>query len=380
MPSEKFRITTNGQSLRNPNNGFFGMTLSSNMTLDESDVSAHNDRRSAHNALERQRREHLNVKFQQLAHALPALQTVRRPSKTMIVAKSLEFVSSSLKRETTFTAEIQKLRLENEKLRKQAEISSNQLKRQSSKQHQKTNTTAATAAAPTTDSSVAGAKKKTEDFDDNVSETSTLVVKDDMKPSVKRKASISNSQLSPPPTPEAMRGSHKPHTVVIATPMGHQHKKKKMVKQTKSLPVVTVPSSMAQQFPVYIPATTTTATSTISMAHTPASSLIESPWSPLDDPQLHSSLLTYPPSTNNQADNTPNYFDMTSPSSSNANMLYDLYGDNMHPMLLSPYYIPPVEAATALYTTSFSGNANHCHQQQAHQRQHSYNAQNLYLS
>jgi hypothetical protein len=84
------------------------MTLSANMTLDErlvkekneiyamtdnnnSDVSAHNDRRSAHNALERQRREHLNVKFQQLAHALPSLQTVRRPSKTMIVAKSLEF-------------------------------------------------------------------------------------------------------------------------------------------------------------------------------------------------------------------------------------------------------------------------------------------------
>lgn len=114
MPSEKFRITTNGQSLRNPDNGFFGntyiklythlrfirstnpkkkigMTLSANMTLDESDVSAHNDRRSAHNALERQRREHLNIKFQQLALALPSLQTVRRPSKTMIVAKSLEF-------------------------------------------------------------------------------------------------------------------------------------------------------------------------------------------------------------------------------------------------------------------------------------------------
>ncbi|KAI7887711.1 uncharacterized protein EV154DRAFT_426974 [Mucor mucedo] len=131
MPSEKFRITTNGQSLRNPNNGFFGMTLSANMTLDESsDTSAHNDRRSAHNALERQRREHLNVKFQQLAHALPALSTVRRPSKTMIVAKSLEFVSSSLKRESTFMTEIQKLRVENEKLRKQAEANSIQLKKQ----------------------------------------------------------------------------------------------------------------------------------------------------------------------------------------------------------------------------------------------------------
>ncbi|KAI8647817.1 hypothetical protein BD408DRAFT_407850 [Parasitella parasitica] len=169
-----------------------------------------------------------------------------------------------------------------------------------------------------------------------------------MKPSVKRKASVSGPQLSPPPTPEAMRGSHKPHTVVIATPMGHPLKKKKMVKQTKSLPIATVPSStsipmsMAQQLPVYIPTNATmaaTGISTVSMAHTPAASLIESPWSPLDDTHLHSSLLTYPPHTNNQADNTPNYFDMTSPLSSNANMLYEIYADNMHPMLLSPYYI-----------------------------------------
>jgi hypothetical protein len=56
-----------------------------------SDVSANNDRRTAHNALERQRREHLNSKFQQLAHALPSLKNIRRPSKTTIVAKSLEF-------------------------------------------------------------------------------------------------------------------------------------------------------------------------------------------------------------------------------------------------------------------------------------------------
>ncbi len=48
-------------------------------------------KRSAHNALERQRREGLNSKFQELAHVLPALQQVKRPSKSMIVAKSLEF-------------------------------------------------------------------------------------------------------------------------------------------------------------------------------------------------------------------------------------------------------------------------------------------------
>ncbi|KAG2178409.1 hypothetical protein INT44_001561 [Umbelopsis vinacea] len=49
------------------------------------------DKRTAHNALERQRRENLNTKFQELAHTLPGLQTVRRPSKSMIVSKSLEF-------------------------------------------------------------------------------------------------------------------------------------------------------------------------------------------------------------------------------------------------------------------------------------------------
>lgn len=52
---------------------------------------AYIEKRTAHNALERQRREGLNSKFQELAHVLPSLQQVRRPSKSMIVAKSLEF-------------------------------------------------------------------------------------------------------------------------------------------------------------------------------------------------------------------------------------------------------------------------------------------------
>lgn len=52
---------------------------------------AYIEKRTAHNALERQRREGLNSKFQELAHVLPALQQIRRPSKSMIVAKSLEF-------------------------------------------------------------------------------------------------------------------------------------------------------------------------------------------------------------------------------------------------------------------------------------------------
>jgi hypothetical protein len=68
------------------------MLVGGNITASiHEDPETHLDRRSAHNALERQRRETLNSKFQELAHALPALQTVRRPSKTMIVAKSLDY-------------------------------------------------------------------------------------------------------------------------------------------------------------------------------------------------------------------------------------------------------------------------------------------------
>src|SRR6185436_15042166 len=50
------------------------------------------ERRANHNAVERARRECLNTKFQELAHALPSLAQVRRPSKSIIVQKSLDFI------------------------------------------------------------------------------------------------------------------------------------------------------------------------------------------------------------------------------------------------------------------------------------------------
>ncbi|CAM0138600.1 unnamed protein product [Umbelopsis sp. WA50703] len=87
------------------------------------------DKRTAHNALERQRRENLNTKFQELAHTLPGLQTVRRPSKSMIVTKSLEFVSQAKLREMRFQHEINQLRKqykvlqsENQSLRNRSDI------------------------------------------------------------------------------------------------------------------------------------------------------------------------------------------------------------------------------------------------------------------
>ncbi|KAJ8656203.1 hypothetical protein O0I10_007997 [Lichtheimia ornata] len=125
-----------GRSVRNAANNFlstfssaashYGTIFSSAdmaRSLEESGLNelAHLDKRSAHNALERQRRENLNTKFQQLAHALPSLQSVRRPSKTVIVAKSLEFVSNSISRESLFQKRIENLRRENERLRDQAQ-------------------------------------------------------------------------------------------------------------------------------------------------------------------------------------------------------------------------------------------------------------------
>ncbi|CAO3590852.1 unnamed protein product [Absidia cylindrospora] len=140
MPSEKFKISKASRSIRHAAQNFFGTFSASpnashaksvsypivggNITASiQEDPETHLDRRCAHNALERQRRETLNSKFQELAHALPALQTVRRPSKTMIVAKSLDYVTKSIQREKNYVNQIRDLRKQNELLRKQAKAS-----------------------------------------------------------------------------------------------------------------------------------------------------------------------------------------------------------------------------------------------------------------
>ncbi|ORX45693.1 hypothetical protein DM01DRAFT_1386495 [Hesseltinella vesiculosa] len=136
MPSDKFKISKASRSIRHVAQNFFGtFSISPNGSTQSTsypiiggnipsgiheDPETHLDRRSAHNALERQRRETLNTKFQELAHALPALQTVRRPSKTLIVSKSLEYVTKTMHRENTYVSQIKELRKQNERLRKQA--------------------------------------------------------------------------------------------------------------------------------------------------------------------------------------------------------------------------------------------------------------------
>ncbi|ORE02374.1 hypothetical protein BCV72DRAFT_53509 [Rhizopus microsporus var. microsporus] len=323
MPSEKFRITTNGQSLRNPNNAFFDMTLSPNLTLDESDISAHNDRRSAHNALERQRREHLNMKFQQLAHALPSLQSVRRPSKTMIVAKSLEFgkyhlylasytcfidiylsVSSSLKRESNYMSEIQRLRQENEKLRKQAQLAAANLKKHQQKQQQNED-------------------KETISSEDNMSSATTLCGK--------RKSA--DAQLSPPPTPKSLKETKK--AIESDENNDRPQKKRMIIKQEKeeneSLLNESATQIRSQAEKEVKPVINHAYPNVTNSNYFDMTSFVSSPL-----PSNHNSNLMYMNTPMTMYDNTRLLSNVQTPTS-------DSYNSMINPMLFAPYYIPTDE-------------------------------------
>jgi len=77
------------------------------------------ERRATHNAVERARRESLNGRFMDLAHALPSMANIKRPSKSIIVAKSLEFVRESTKREKALLDENTALRRDVDEMRAQ---------------------------------------------------------------------------------------------------------------------------------------------------------------------------------------------------------------------------------------------------------------------
>lgn len=145
------------------------------------------------------------------------------------------------------------------------------------------------------------------------------------KASLKRKAS--NSQLSPPPTPDAMRGD-KPKTnaaaaavVVVAT---QPLKKKRMVKQVKPYASQALPMQQTLDL----------------------SPLLESSWSPVG----HT-----PPTYFDVTSTSPTYTNTTSPLSLfTATTGGDLYPQQppvlstqphqfqnmIHPMLFAPYYMP----------------------------------------
>ncbi|CEG63982.1 hypothetical protein RMATCC62417_01033 [Rhizopus microsporus] len=73
-------------------------------------------KRAEHNAIERQRREVLNTKFQQLALSLPNLQHDRRPSKGTIIERTLEYVKQTVQKEQEFKYQIDQLRKANRTL------------------------------------------------------------------------------------------------------------------------------------------------------------------------------------------------------------------------------------------------------------------------
>ncbi|KAK4050163.1 hypothetical protein OIV83_003734 [Microbotryomycetes sp. JL201] len=77
------------------------------------------DKRASHNATERARRENLNGRFMTLAEALPSMHKVKRPSKSVIVNKALEFVYEAQVKEQTLVKENEELRREVNQLRSQ---------------------------------------------------------------------------------------------------------------------------------------------------------------------------------------------------------------------------------------------------------------------
>lgn len=81
-------------------------------------------KRATHNAIERARRESLNGRFIELARALPNMASVKRPSKSAIVIKSLEFVYSVQHREVIVADQLATLRREVEDLRSKLSVQS----------------------------------------------------------------------------------------------------------------------------------------------------------------------------------------------------------------------------------------------------------------
>ncbi|KAI8072981.1 hypothetical protein BC940DRAFT_344321 [Gongronella butleri] len=219
MPSDKFKISKASRSIRHAAQNFFGtFSISPNgssqstsypiiggkiPTSIQEDEDTHLDRRSAHNALERQRRETLNSKFQELAHALPALQTVRRPSKTLIVSKSLDYVSTTMQRENSYMAQIKQLRKQNEQLRKQAKAAKMMmLKQQQLLQKRSSPLTPPSSSANTTSTTQSSASSMARTM--STAQTSVTSSLD----------TVDCPQMSPPLTPETPSKPHHHHAPV----------------------------------------------------------------------------------------------------------------------------------------------------------------------
>jgi hypothetical protein len=79
--------------------------------------SSHAEKRANHNAVERARRETLNIRFLELAHSIPSLVHVRKPTKSVIVSRSIEFIQDAKQRLEIFSRNMHSLRKQNEDLK-----------------------------------------------------------------------------------------------------------------------------------------------------------------------------------------------------------------------------------------------------------------------
>lgn len=78
---------------------------------------SHAEKRANHNAVERARRESLNIRFLELAQSIPTLVHVRKPSKSVIVSRSIEFIHETKNRLEVKTRSLQLLRQQNEEFK-----------------------------------------------------------------------------------------------------------------------------------------------------------------------------------------------------------------------------------------------------------------------
>ncbi|KAE8225916.1 hypothetical protein CF319_g1408 [Tilletia indica] len=76
-------------------------------------------KREVHNAIERDRRNRLNDRFLDLAAKLPATASVRRPSKNLVISKSIQFVNDALQQEIVYRGMIEQLSRDNVAMRKE---------------------------------------------------------------------------------------------------------------------------------------------------------------------------------------------------------------------------------------------------------------------
>lgn len=80
-------------------------------------MAVHAEKRANHNAIERARRETLNIRFLELAQSIPSLVHVRKPSKSVIVSRSIEFITESRQRMDVKTRSLHLLRQQNDELK-----------------------------------------------------------------------------------------------------------------------------------------------------------------------------------------------------------------------------------------------------------------------